>query len=84
MCAVPDIAVAVDNQSREEVVLLEGVLDLVLSRMDPTNTKSRQLADAHGLIRIPDNELEGRVVGIEIEGDIESEVEQCILEDKVL
>jgi len=56
MCAVLDISVALQCETREEVVQLEGVQFQVVSRTDPTNTKSRQFADAHGMIRIPDNE----------------------------
>ena len=57
----PDTAVAADKP-REEAVQAKAVQDQVLSRMDPKNTESRQFADVHGMIRIPDKERERMVM----------------------
>lgn len=67
MYSFPDMAAAADK-AREAVV---QVRDLVLLR-NPTSTESRQFADVHGTIRIPDhNERVRMVLRIEIEGGID-------------
>jgi hypothetical protein len=59
------VAAAADKP-REAVVQVQ---DLVLSRR--TSTESRQFADVHGTIRIPDNERVRTALRIEIEGGID-------------
>jgi|SRR5277367_935255 hypothetical protein len=81
MYSIPDMAVGVDKP-REEEVQVEAVQDLVLLRMDPTSTKSREFADVHGTVRIPDNKRVRRVLRIEIEREIDWKVETRGLEDR--